>query len=176
MKNRVQFKYEFIVFLYAYLRQIDLSLDRCRWTNISELRLYYQDKITPDEVVRFLSEKVDNSVIHADLNYELKEPSFSEKLYNLLLKLSGKSNVLTVAELSHLRKLLLSFNELLQSSTTHYNAEIESLRLNIALFYSYRLEHKLRKEDYEKAMRIEHYMSNEYSAKVKMEEFSRNLF
>jgi hypothetical protein len=141
MKKRVKLQYEQIVFLHAYLRQIDLSLDRCRWTNFSELKLYYRDKINPDEVIGFLSEKVDKSVIQADLNYELKEPSFSEKLFNLLLKLSGKSNFLTTSELSHLRKLMLSFKELLQSPLISYNEEIESLRLNIAMFYSYRLEH-----------------------------------
>ncbi|KKX46935.1 hypothetical protein L950_0229180 [Sphingobacterium sp. IITKGP-BTPF85] len=39
--------YAFVVFLYAYINQIDLSLDRSRWESIDNLRNFYKIKFHP---------------------------------------------------------------------------------------------------------------------------------
>jgi hypothetical protein len=43
-----------IVFLYAYLRQADLSLDRSRWVSLSKLRDYYKTQINPEIVADYM--------------------------------------------------------------------------------------------------------------------------
>ncbi|MGA6119380.1 hypothetical protein [Sphingobacterium anhuiense] len=59
--------YAFVVFLYAYINQIDLSLDRSRWESIGNLRNFYKNQITSKNIVAYLMnrfnlevEKVDN--------------------------------------------------------------------------------------------------------------------
>ena len=65
----IKLKYNFLVFLYAYLRQIDSSLDRSRWGSIEELREYYNIQIAPEHIVNYLMQKY-------DINDELEKSYF----------------------------------------------------------------------------------------------------
>ncbi|WP_461109929.1 hypothetical protein [Spirosoma koreense] len=48
------FDKQVIIFLYAYLRQADLSIDRVRWTAWIELSHFYKDRLKPDQVIKIL--------------------------------------------------------------------------------------------------------------------------
>ena len=47
--KKISFEYQFIVFLSAYLRQIDLSLDRSRWTSWGGIARVLQKSIEPQK-------------------------------------------------------------------------------------------------------------------------------
>ncbi|MEJ5092118.1 hypothetical protein, partial [Sphingobacterium faecium] len=52
--KKIRIKYPLAVFLFAYLNQIDLSLDRSRWGPIENLRNYYRTQISPERVANYL--------------------------------------------------------------------------------------------------------------------------
>jgi len=63
----MKIKYSFAVFLYAYLNQIDLSLDRSRWEPLDNLRDFYRSQISPKTVANYLIDKLGLNV--EKLNY-----------------------------------------------------------------------------------------------------------
>jgi len=55
--EEIKVKYNEILFIYAYLRQIDLSLDRVRWTSWNELQYYFKDQLQPLQIIGYLERK-----------------------------------------------------------------------------------------------------------------------
>ena len=76
------FNYKFIVFLYAYLRQIDLSLARSRNEPLLNLKTYYENQISPELVVDFL---VSNFSVKKSLNSNYVITSRSFSVFNKLV-------------------------------------------------------------------------------------------
>ena len=68
--------YAFVVFLYAYINQIDLSLDRSRWESIDNLRNFYKNQISPKNIVSYLMNRLNLEVEKLDNLVFLKEESF----------------------------------------------------------------------------------------------------
>ncbi|UZT99174.1 hypothetical protein ODZ84_06275 [Chryseobacterium fluminis] len=52
--KKVQINYSQLLFLYAYLRLINLSLDRNRWTTWDELQDYFNNITAPSKVAQYL--------------------------------------------------------------------------------------------------------------------------
>ncbi|KFF08295.1 hypothetical protein IX38_05870 [Chryseobacterium luteum] len=52
--KKVQINYSQLLFLYAYLRLINLSLDRNRWTTWDELQSYFKNIMAPSKVAQYL--------------------------------------------------------------------------------------------------------------------------
>lgn len=68
--------YDFVVFLYAYINQIDFSLDRSRWKSIDNLRNFYKNQISPKNIVAYLMNRLNLEVEKLDNLVFLKEESF----------------------------------------------------------------------------------------------------
>lgn len=154
------FNYEFIVFLYAYLRQIDLSLARSRDEPLQNLKIYYENQISPGLLVNFL---VSNFSVKKSLNsnYVITNKSISvfNKFKFLIYKLIRKNNFLKYTEIIESINELLLFNDILKSNKDIDGSEIEKLRINIANLSTV-IDYRLFKVDSNKAMYVEHYKQN----------------
>jgi len=84
--------YAFVVFLYAYINQIDLSLDRSRWESIDNLRNFYKNQISPKNIVAYLMNRLNLEVEKVDNLIFLKEESFWVRIKDSLLS-SFKKNI-----------------------------------------------------------------------------------
>ena len=90
------FNYKFIVFLYAYLRQIDLSLARSRDEPLLNLKIYYENQISPEGVVDCLASNF-SAKKSLNSNYVITDKSISViyKFKFLIYKLIKKNNFLS---------------------------------------------------------------------------------
>ncbi|ANF50915.1 hypothetical protein A0O34_10470 [Chryseobacterium glaciei] len=157
MKN-IKIKYNQLLFLYAYLRLIDLSLDRSKWTTWKEFQDYFKNIPAPSSVAQYLI-----------YNFQLPETdyknfSFSseEKLWtNRLRTVFFKTLYFRKNDILYCCKLLYDFDSLLNSDNETYHLDIEKLRLNIAKYYSRVLGRMILWKDLDKLMIIEHFFQNE---------------
>lgn len=152
--NYLEVDYKQILFFYAFLRQVDLSLDRSRWTSLKELHDYYQDRISPEQMISYL--KIRLNVPDGNFNPSIAQAENSKSKF----KLFAKKTVLSEEEIKNLHHLLLMFDGCLKSGQEQYTIETESLRVDIAKFYSLLLEPKITKSDLKKVISIEHYGQN----------------
>jgi hypothetical protein len=166
--KKFKVKYGLILFIYAYLRQIDLSLDRSRWVEWSEFQSYFENKINPIRIIQYLKKSFllpDPDLQHYIISLENK--TIIDKLCFIFFK----NPILTEDEIVYCCKLLWNFNAIYESSAEHYNVEIEKLRINIAQYYTKVLESKIAKKDINKLMRIEHFGQNTKIGTIKLNEY-----
>lgn len=152
--NYLEVDYKQILFFYAFLRQVDLSLDRSRWTSLKELQDYYQNRISPEQMITYL--KIKLNVPDGNFNQSTAQAENSKSKF----KLFSKKALLSEEEMINLYQLLLLFDGCLKSNQEQYTIETEGLRVDIAKFYSLLLEPKIAKSDLKKVMTIEHYGQN----------------
>lgn len=155
--NYLEVDYKQILFFYAFLRQVDLSLDRSRWTSLKELHEYYQDRISPEQMISYL--KIRLNVPDGNFS-QLPAQDENRKNAKSKFKLFAKKALLSEEELSNFYHLLELFDGCLKSGKEQYTIETEGLRVDIAKFYSLLLEPKIAKSDLKKVMTIEHYGQN----------------
>ncbi|MDQ0593656.1 hypothetical protein QFZ37_002025 [Chryseobacterium ginsenosidimutans] len=144
-----------ILFLYAYLRQMDRSLDKSRWTSVKELNDYYKDRITPEQVINYL--QINFNIAKEDLNITSVSPSamtFRDKF-----RMFFQRNHLSTEKITNIYNLLLSFDRHLKSDSP-YTTETEVLRIDIARFYSKVLGPKISVRNLKKLSFTEYYMQN----------------
>lgn len=168
MKN-IKIKYTQLLFLYAYLRLIDLSLDRSRWTSWNELQDYFKTSITPPSlVIQYLSKSFDLSNIDLGKSvFSIKEKSIMNRFKPILFKsLSLKQD-----EILYGYKILNDFAEVLNSDNKNYNAEIDKLRIDIATYYSDFLGKMILWKDLDELMKVEHYLQNDHTETSKLKKF-----
>lgn len=164
--NELEVDYKQILFFYAFLRQVDLSLDRSRWTSLKELHDYYQERISPEQMISYL--KIKLNVPDGDFNdFPAQEETRNSKGK---FKLFNKKTTLSKEELIHFHQLLKLFDQCLKSGEEKYSIETESLRVDIAKFYSLLLEPKITKSDLKKVISIEHYGQNRLLKTKEMKE------
>lgn len=166
--KKIQLNYSQLLFLYAYLRLTDLSLDRSRWTVWSDLQDYFKNIVTPSQVIQYLTNicqlpKTD----FMNFNFIPEEKSILNKLKPLVFN----NFFLKQNEVLYCCKLLSTFNEVLLSDIQTYNVEIEKMRIDIAKFYSDILGRMILSKDLDKLMKVEHYFQNERIETIKLEEF-----
>lgn len=170
MKN-IQIRYGQLLFLYAYLRLIDLSLDRSRWSSLSNLRFYFKSTITIYQVIQYLENSF--HLTETDLTtfvYHSKKRSITEKLNFAIFR----EVFLTEDDIVYCYKLLWDLEKILNSDLEKYNLEIEKLRIDIAKYYGKVLGELILNKDLDKLMRIEHFEQN--CKVVKLNEFVPNDF
>ena len=161
-------EYGQLLFLYAYLRQIDLSLDRSRWTSLDELQSYFKRRLQPAQIIGYL--KRNFRLSETDLRQFVFFPekkTFRGKLRSMI----AKSLFLRQDEILYCCKLLWAFDKELKSDTKKYNLEIEKLRIDVARYYTEILESMISNKDLNKLMRIEHYEQNDKIEVIEMNEF-----
>ena len=161
-------KYNQLLFIYACLRQIDLSLDRSRWTSWNRLQVYFKDKLQPAQIIEYLVR-----------NFQLPNTDFEQFIFipekrNFIRKLKsviGKDQFLKQNEILYCCKLLWSFDKELKSNIKEYNLNIEKLRIDIAEYYSEVLSAMISNKDLKRLMKIEHYEQNEKIEVFEIKEF-----
>lgn len=57
--KKIKIKYTQLLFLYAYLRLIDLSLDRSKWTSWTEFQDYFKRFPAPSLVAQYIIDSFD---------------------------------------------------------------------------------------------------------------------
>jgi hypothetical protein len=171
----IEIEYKFLVFLYAYLRQIDLSLDRSRWETWSSLKEYFKFQIDP---LKTLDELLRISKLRPGTNpivFLVKKPSFFVRLREFLLKIVIRKCNLYDVEILHCCQMLRQFNALLNQDFSRYPLEAEKLRIDIARFYSFILEPKMFRKDLDKAMKVEHFMQSENLSTIGIDVFAKDI-
>ena len=78
MEN-IKIKYSQLLFLYAYLRLIDLSLDRSRWGEWDSFLVYFKNIVYPTQIIQYLKESFD--FIESDLHLETMLPKKKTVIY-----------------------------------------------------------------------------------------------
>ncbi len=170
--KKINFSYNFLVFLYAFLRQIDLSLDRSRWFTIYELKKHYEDSdVNPNKVLKYLMKE--NNINFKDFNikYEIEKPSLFSRCRNSMYKVLNLNSFLTRNELYFCCQNLYNLNQFLNNCDGVEKVDIEKLRIELSKFTYENLEDKLFSKDYIKAMSIEHFAQNENIKTVNIEYF-----
>lgn len=140
-------KYYQLLFFYAYLRHLDLSLDRSRWDSWNDFKHYINNTIQPLSVIEYLKKR-----------FKLSETEdrfvCPRRRKNIIFKrksLSKKENPF------YCYKLISDFEKTLQSDITTYNEDVEKLRITISNYYSKQLEPYILKKDLNKLMKVEHF-------------------
>ncbi len=167
MKN-IQLNYSQLLFLYAYLRLVDLSLDRNKWTTWDELQDYFKNIISPSQIAQYLIN-----------TFNLPKTDFknfhfipqNKSLFNRLRPIVFKTFPLKQDEVLYCCKLLFQFDEALHSDIQKYHLGIERIRIDIAEYYSYVLGRMILWNDLERLMKIEHFWQSEKIDISKLEEF-----
>lgn len=167
----IKIRYQNLIFLYAYLRQIDLSLDRSRWQKWIDLKNYYSTQINASKVSDKLQEFLNLHLTKHSFSYCSKPPSFWRSFSSFFQKKNLKTNYLTDTEILYCCQLLNRFDALLKRDYSEYPLEAESLRIEIAKFYSNVLEHKLYNRDLRRAIAVEHFMQSDMIKVFGMKEF-----
>lgn len=158
------FEYDFLVFLYAYLRQLDLSLDRSRWTSFEELRKYYQNQIDPALISRCLLNKSGLSIQDNNVHYTIEKKNYLDRVKYKF----KKQYYLTENEIYYCCKNLLKLSNYLFAHQKVEKIELEKLRIDLTKFTYDILEFRILDRDVKKAMKIEHYLeSNPTDVKIK---------
>lgn len=167
MKN-IKIKYNQLLFLYAYLRLIDLSLDRSRWTSWNEIQDYFKNILAPSLVAQYLTNSFHlPKTDFKNFSFISEEKSRLNKAKPILFKtLSLKQN-----DIIYCCKLLFDFDEVLNSHNESYHLGIEKLRVDIAKYYSNVLGRIILWKDLDKLMKIEHFWQSEKIDISKLEEF-----
>ena len=166
--KKIKVEYNQLMFLYAYLRLINLSLDRSRWTTWSEFQLYYKDVIQPDKVIQYLESSFqlpENDLAQSVLLFK------KEDIADVLAAKVFKRFFLRQSEVLYCYKLLRSFENFLNSNSENYNMEMEMLRCDIAEYYRVILEKMISRRDLYHLMKIEHYGQSEHLRTIKLDEF-----
>lgn len=172
MKN-VKIKYSQLLFLYAYLRLIDLSLDRSRWGEWNNFLVYFKNILSPAIIIQYLKENFD--LIERDL-YQVTMLSEKKTVIEKLKELIFNDLSLRRDEILYCCKLLLDFDKILKSDNEQYNFHIEQLRENIARYYTEVLGKLITGKDLKILMRIEHFNKSDNADVVKLDEFIPNDF
>lgn len=170
----IKLRYDFLVFLCAYLTQIDLSLDRSLWSSWKELQNYYKTVIPPGRVANYL------------LSYSKPEnvsvkPFFVKTIGSLgnlkfaLLRLFSMNAYLKPTEILYCIELNHTFQKYLDASSEINKLEVEKLRVDVSEFAHNVIRHRIDMKDQAKCHRIERFLQNENLKAIKMEEFTKGL-
>lgn len=167
MKN-VKIKYSQLLFLYAYLRLIDLSLDRSRWGEWDSFLVYFTNIVYPTQIIQYIKESFD--FIESDLHLETMLPKKKTVIYKFKRFVFNDLS-LRRDKILYCYKLLLEFEILLKSDDEQYNTNTEQLRQNIARYYTEVLENSISRKDLKILMRIEHFNKSDNVDAVKLDKF-----
>lgn len=166
--SNIKIEYHQLLFLYAYSRQIDLSLDRSRWTSWDKFQDYYSCRLQPDKVIEYLQRSFQLP------NIDFEQFIFFPKKKTIIDKLEfriRKNQFLSQGEVLYCCKLLWAFDKELKSDNKGYNLDIEKLRIDVSTFYSQILELLISHNDLNRLMKVEHYEQNDKIEVIEMSEF-----
>lgn len=173
--KKIKLEYNLCVFLFAYSHQAGLSLHRAGWTSIKELKNFYSNQVSPQEVARFLMLNTDIDESKLGYFYGIKEYSFRKIILSRIKFLLGCPPVFLKDEIYYICQKLVDFEKMLEKDTGVDALEMEKLRLEISKFSLGVLRYKISYKDYSKALKIEHYMQHDGLKDIKIKEFIKKL-
>jgi hypothetical protein len=173
--NEIKIEYKLVVFLYAYLHQIDLSLDRSRWVPLIELREYYRTQIAPEKVSNFLLRQLDLEDNRLQNLYFVGDTHLLDKIKDLFFLYFKKETFLKKEEIYYCCQKLLILDQYLKSNFEVDKLEIEKLRIELAKLTYGSIIFKLFAKDRNKAMHVQHFHQNENLNVINIEEFTKGL-
>lgn len=172
----MKIKYSFVVFLYAYLNQIDLSLDRSRWEPLANLRDFYRSQISPKKVANYLIDNLGLDVKKLNNLIFICEESLWDKIKDSLLSSFKRDVILEDDKIYFLCQKLLLLDNFLADGEQVHKLEIEKLRIAFSKLNYGTIKWKLIKRDRLKANSIEHFLQNEILSTIKICEFNKGYF
>lgn len=163
MKSKIKTKYQEMIFLFVYMRHLEMSLDRTRWDGFGELRKYYQTVLAPSEVLKWpLLQSVNCDQLDKDIGTLIpKEYSRWQKFTAKLLP-TFDQYFIDKDDLLSCLIILKEFDSHLQGSDLDYTANHESLRQCIVSLAYGRLKYNMKSNDLDRAFSIEHYLQAEH--------------
>lgn len=174
--KKIKLEYNLCVFLFAYLNQADLSLDRAEWTSLIELKIFYSNQVNPREVVKLLVSDANIDVDKLKYVYRINEYSLKKRQILSLIHFSFRlSTVFLEEEIYYICQQLTYFAEMLEKDVEVHPSELEQLRLDISKFTYSVLMYKISYKDYNEALKIEHYLQHDMLKYIKMQEFIKKL-
>ncbi|MGJ1227210.1 hypothetical protein ACR78H_16825 [Sphingobacterium siyangense] len=172
----MKINYSFAVFLYAYLNQINLSLDRSRWEPLDNLRDFYRSQISPKKVANYLIDKLGLNVEKLNYLIFIDEESLWEKIKDSLLSSLKRDIILDEDKVYYLCQKLLILDDFLENGEQVHRLEIEKLRIEFSTLNYGTIMFKLVKKDRLRANSIEHFLQNETLRTIKICEFNKGYF
>ncbi|OUJ67708.1 hypothetical protein BXP70_28660 [Hymenobacter crusticola] len=155
----IPFAHPTLVALSAYLRHLDLSLDRSRWGAWQDYVAYAQTQVEPAVIAHFLQAKYP-AVAQVPATERLPDHlSSKQRLFHLVGTITQRNNSLTCVEVAYLWRALETYRVYLEKAPSTYSIALEKLRLQLAHFCYRILEPKLSPRERRHTMRIEHYLS-----------------
>lgn len=158
--RRIEFNYSFVVFLYAYLAQIDLSLDRSRWTPIKELQDFYKDQISPQKLAMYLLEFAHIDIQQTKYLCFIGKMTFKQKIVSIYYRFFLQRVPFKTKEIIYCAQKLLLLDEYLRADTEIHKLEIEKLRIEFSQFTFGIIKFHLWPKDREEASKVDHYLQN----------------
>lgn len=155
--NRI-LNYKDILLLYSCLRQIDLSIDRSRWSTWGDFQHYFQT----NDCLRYIKDFRNNkykSVVFNETTFSFDKSPISKIKSRFRVLIFGNYKM-SENEASALCTLLHKIDIVLNDIPPNNNS-LGILRVNISCFYAGVLEHLLSNKDFEKASNVEHFFQNE---------------
>ncbi|WP_336704354.1 hypothetical protein [Chryseobacterium indologenes] len=173
--KKIKLEYNLCVFLFAYLNQADLSLHRAGWTSIKELKNFYSNQINPGKVVNFLMLNADINVNKLEYFYGIKEYGLKKIILSRINFLLGFPPVFLQDEVYYICQKLIDLEKMLEKDGSVHQLEMEKLRIEISEFSLGILRYKISYKDYNKALKIEHYMQHDGLKEIKIKEFIKKI-
>ena len=181
--KQIKIKQQFVVFLFAYFRQIDLSIDRGRTVPWQELRDYYKTQLDPLVVAEALKKQ---SCLKLEYNRNAitiipGRPSVLSKVNNFFFRIFNKKYLISEAEVEYCYYLLYKFNDLLTYNLDGFILEtgqskidlakwyIESLRQEVLNIYAICIGSCLLNSDKAQALQVEFYSHGKNAKLVPIE-------
>lgn len=172
-KNK--FKYRVLLFLYAYINQADLSLDRSRWDSLKTLRTFYEKQIAPERVAHYLLNCIGKDVRDIQGVCFLRNPTFLDRIECFFSRIFFEKLSLSDNDICFICQKLLLLSDYLNSDVEFHKLEIEKLRVEVSSFNWKVLKCKIKIRDLEKAAMVEHYLQNDQLKTYRIDEFSKGL-
>lgn len=173
----VKLEYESLVFLYAYLRQIDLSLDRARWDTWENLVKYYSTNISQKKVSGKLKNYQLISVSKGVYYFNRISNVFLQKVISRVYGPIYSKVFFQITDVSKCIEFLDRFDQLLHEEFNDYPKKAEILRVEIAKYYSFVLGSRISNKDLNRVMKVEHFLQNDKILKtIKIENFSKDIW
>jgi hypothetical protein len=158
--EKIKFKHDFLIFLYAYLRHIDLSLDRSRWTSWQDYVNYSRNVVSPKTVSDYLKKTADLSEYTGEIIPLNKNKYAKSRWLHFWRVITFNNDYLNLHDIIYICNKLDIYNTYLNTDRGQYDLLLHDLRIDIGEVYDYILMEILSQNELNMAMKVEHYLQN----------------
>lgn len=185
---KIYFNRKFILGLFAYIRQSNLSIDRALMDSTDNMLEYYKTKIYPDKLLKYFENKCNDKLFFSKIsNSKNIEPIFINNIISLIRKKSflinklnkiisilRKKPYLTDNEIKYIYSIIKSFDNIIKYNNIT-NEELMYLRLNMVYCCDI-LSLNLSRKEIKTAKKIEHFNQNFNLKCLSINEIAGNMW